>query len=1599
MESSPLKLLPSPAKKARTEDFSNCIKCRQNSTDVLRPIGDRMPMFLKSLQTRKAYDDTVGISVYASIKYYLTETSDGTLTLNPSIPTLSIHRNCYATFTSSTNLMRLSNSENLPTDSVTTPRSKREPFDWKHKCFYCRQASKNKVKILFLVSTKEFGTNLEKSVKRKQDYEMMQFVGDFTKLIENDARYHSSCHSKYIKHKPTAAENVHTKAFEELMGKLLPEFENGRAFDMNEILVKYQDILKSYLPEVEAKKYKRQNMKSRLEKVYGNQLVFYQSNPQKAELVFSKTLQLQDVVNTVSKLKQSLQDIKADEDIATDLDITSEDSILFYASLIIRSQLQKSEGINHAPLDPADISLEQAYKIVPDELYKFLVWTLSTLPPASIEGVGSMADSDPTLHRHVLAIAQDLMYIKSKGRCRTPKHLGLSVTIHQATQSEDLVTFLNRHGHGVSYDEVRRVDTTWAETQTSEADIVIPSNMVPGRITRGAGDNFNRATESLDGKHHDVVNMVLYQQDGEFDVQQVIRQGEFGPSSRNKTLKKIDPHKILHCPNLGGKQPGPKHLLGKTKTSWYFKCTATHKKIITEDRSFQLLRAMPLKLFEADITRHQVPGWTVYHATLTTKGIPDKTRIGYCPMIPASATEMNTVYTMMKYFQAAFESLGQKWSYVAYDEAIYCKAQQIKWRNPQEFQNDHLEMGGFHRAMNFMGSLGKVMSDSGFEDIVIESGIYGPSTVGHCMSGKAYNRALRMHKLMNEAMSRLKWQAFEEWLQEEDIDLADDDHNAIVVATAQCLGEWDDPESVSRTSADNFTDAVKPLMGLMDEFVKFGITCSDTFIFWENYTNDFSQLLLDYVAAKRNDEREIEYETFAEMLPIDFMSGHVNYARWGTVAVAEANIMKATHPDIHQALSNGHGTVHHTKRPFNGVWHDLGIEQSINKECGKYRHLCTKPEALSKYYLTAHTKAAVAQQTRVMSDMATEEAQEHKEATKSRIKKDEDAIRAIIDVVNTRMVNPFLVEQGASMENKQPLINIFSSTVATEEITNYVCHVREHGKNELTNFINARLSINGGNHFFDPIKKPRIKNFSVLNKPAVSKNQQTKNAINIDRQIFSRLIVIAQVRDINLPSVLEYELASVPLTLFHLDGKMRKTTKSDTISVIEKGIACLTELPPLDGDTLTVIDFMMIIRMICTEKLSCKTFGELSETILGTVLSPQSKYIVVVGDNYTNETSIKSSERARRCGNGVEMQEIRNPGTNTPLPKQRKKMLSNPKNKSNLAHFLMTKWTSPECRQLLPVGHQLILAGGFKDPRKVVVCTSTVVTEVPDLASDHEEADSRMFVHINHAFQTLQPNRVVLWSIDSDVEAICVRYEALAGTGNFFLRTGTANKKRFTPIHLVSQNLGREFSLLLPIIHALSGCDSTSAFSQHGKVSFFNAVKDNPGLQAGLGHMGDHPDKISDAAIIACTKLIFAIYDKISKYDTVQGSINKLRYSMFAKKGLASDRLPPTLDAFMQHLKRVNFQSYIWKNATEPMLNLPSPDGHGWELEQGTLVPVQMTEDAAPKTILEFAYCGQTCSCTTRRCSCKKLGLSCTDVCRCDPEVCSNRVEYELEEN
>ena len=62
-------------------------------------------------------------------------------------------------------------------------------------------------------------------------------------------------------------------------------------------------------------------------------------------------------------------------------------------------------------------------------------------------------------------------------------------------------------------------------------------------------------------------------------------------------------------------------------------------------------------------------------------------------------------------------------------------------------------LGSFHTLMNFLGAIGYNMKGSGIEELL---GLqYGPSTVDHVMSGKAFARALRSHFIVHDCLVQL----------------------------------------------------------------------------------------------------------------------------------------------------------------------------------------------------------------------------------------------------------------------------------------------------------------------------------------------------------------------------------------------------------------------------------------------------------------------------------------------------------------------------------------------------------------------------------------------------------------------------------------------------------------------------------------------------------------------------------------------------------------------------------------------------------------------------------------------------------------------------
>lgn len=69
---------------------------------------------------------------------------------------------------------------------------------------------------------------------------------------------------------------------------------------------------------------------------------------------------------------------------------------------------------------------------------------------------------------------------------------------------------------------------------------------------------------------------------------------------------------------------------------------------------------------------------------------------------------------------------------------------------------------------------------------------------------------------------------------------------------------------------------------------------------------------------------------------------------------------------------------------------------------------------------------------------------------------------------------------------------------------------------------------------------------------------------------------------------------------------------------------------------------------------------------------------------------------------------------------------------------------------------------------------------------------------------------------------------------------------------------------------------------------------------------------------------------------------------------------------------------------------LPSPEGYGWQDEDGKWVPVMTNLTPASEAIIQLVRCKCAKSrCSNNRCQCQKVGLVCTDLCLCS-EDCQN---------
>jgi len=360
------------------------------------------------------------------------------------------------------------------------------------------------------------------------------------------------------------------------------------------------------------------------------------------------------------------------------------------------------------------------------------------------------------------------------------------------------------------------------------------------------------------------------------------------------------------------------------------------------------------------------------------------------------------------------------------------------------------------------------------------------------------------------------------------------------------------------------------------------------------------------------------------------------------------------------------------------------------------------------------------------------------------------------------------------------------------------------------------------------------------------------------------------------------------------------------------------------------------------------TFGAIFDLYLNYITQRYSEATVVF-DGYTDGPSIKDTTHLRRC-NGIVGNLVKF-GPATPFKSKKDSFLSNSENKQTFIKHLGS--------YLVDHGVTVRHAAGDADLLIVEIAIERAEQEITYVIGEDTDLPVLLCYHVQNSSQKVY--------LRSDI------------------RQNKQSMRKIWDIQKTWSVLTRTVCDLLPFLHALTGCDSTSRFFGIGKSSALKELIVNTGLhEAGKQFMASQSDKdvrqLGERAIIML----------LDGYPCI--SLDTLRYQKFTVKVMTGKSfvqvhtLPPTSDAPFLHSKRVYLQSQIWIGTT-----ILKPEDWGWDLTGNKYTYVKCTLPPAPDKLLNVIRCNCKSNCDNKKCTCRKHGLKCSQSCgSCGGIGCSN---------
>lgn len=430
-----------------------------------------------------------------------------------------------------------------------------------------------------------------------------------------------------------------------------------------------------------------------------------------------------------------------------------------------------------------------------------------------------------------------------------------------------------------------------------------------------------------------------------------------------------------------------------------------------------------------------------------------------------------------------------------------------------------------------------------------------------------------------------------------------------------------------------------------------------------------------------------------------------------------------------------------------------------------------------------------------------------------------------------------------------------------------------------------------------------------------------------------------------MPDLMKYELCSFPTSLFDNHMHMRTGDKAELIHYLLKLVPECVVSTTLDTGLQFVIDGGALLHKFLWPKHS--NYAEICTMYVRHVRSSYGCALVVF-DGYHGSTT-KDEAHRRRTGSHIGASV--SVSAEMHLTMSKKAFLANTANKQALINLL---------------AEDMVKAG---------------------ITVEHAEGDADYQICML-ACLSAKNSRTAVVAEDTDVFQLMIHHaDATDNSNNLYMVTA----KHTVCINTLKKKLDPALSESLLFLHAFSGCDTTSRPYGIGKVTVltkYTALNKSAAVFMSPSSSKQDIEQAGEDAMLeiyGCTTSL---------------SLNAARVTKFLLKVATStqyvspEKLPPTNEAAAFHSHRTYHQVQRWLG------NDIASDVWGWKTTPAGLVPIRMTQPAAPEQLLKVIRCNCGGQCDKKTCTCRKNGLQCTPACgQCRGITCTNVQQVENQDD